>query len=561
MKTGRTTLTFERSATFYSAFLVALAITLTPLIPIIIPVLGSRLEALPPSFFHATAFSLRQALASTAIAMLAGLPGAWLYATYNFPGRRILFAISAIPFTVPSLLVILAFVVYMGNSGFLSPILRTLRITGEGGSSLLYSFSGIIIVHAFYNFPIVIQIVGGAWIGIPGTRELAARSLGAKPLKAFMTGTLPSLIAPLLQAASLIFLFCYFSFTIVLVFGGRIGSTVEVEVYRALKIEANPGKALYLGMGEALVALMCLTLSSLAAGNTESGGKNSGAVRQLKKLSGFSLFGAVCYGIFMIFFLIGPLAALVWRAVVPVNGQTGGHSAILLLFGKNWQTLVSATKSSLLTALPAAFIATTIGTLCARARPGLKTFQRHMQNSTTSPAKKRTGHYVRVQSTGWKTHLLDATAGAPLAISSIISAYGWGLLLPKGGLLPIIFAQAGFSFPFVYRSMTGAFATIEKNPSLAARSLGATPFRAFMTVDLPAVIPNLSSSAAFAFAMAAGDASASLVLGTGNFQNLPLLLLRLVSSYRFGEACAAGLILALLSSVGFLFKEKQTNAA
>jgi thiamine transport system permease protein len=65
----------------------------------------------------------------------------------------------------------------------------------------------------------------------------------------------------------------------------------------------------------------------------------------------------------------------------------------------------------------------------------------------------------------------------------------------------------------------------------------------------------LLSSAAFAFSMAAGDANVPILLGKGDFEPLPLLIYRLVGAYRFPEACAAGVVLALLTGFIFFLKD------
>jgi len=53
-----------------------------------------------------------------------------------------------------------------------------------------------------------------------------------------------------------------------------------------------------------------------------------------------------------------------------------------------------------------------------------------------------------------------------------------------------------------------------------------------------------------------GDANIPLILGGGKRETLPLLLYRLTSSYRFSEACAAGIVLSLFTSVAFFLKER-----
>ena len=71
---------------------------------------------------------------------------------------------------------------------------------------------------------------------------------------------------------------------------------------------------------------------------------------------------------------------------------------------------------------------------------------------------------------------------------------------------------------------------------------------AALGVELPAVMPAVLAAFAFAFASAAGDLNVPLVLGQGGFETLPVYLYRLTSSYRFPEACAAGVVDTTIAS-------------
>src|SRR4030067_3305254 len=55
-----------------------------------------------PSFLRVLAFTLGQALASTALTLLVGLPAAYLVARFTFPARSLLLAPQTIPFATPT---------------------------------------------------------------------------------------------------------------------------------------------------------------------------------------------------------------------------------------------------------------------------------------------------------------------------------------------------------------------------------------------------------------------------------------------------------------------------
>ena len=73
-----------------------------------------------PVTLRVLAFTFWQALLSTLLTLMIGLPGAYLFAHYNFRGKSILQALTSIPFLMPTLVVASAFTVLMGPSGLLN---------------------------------------------------------------------------------------------------------------------------------------------------------------------------------------------------------------------------------------------------------------------------------------------------------------------------------------------------------------------------------------------------------------------------------------------------------
>jgi ABC-type Fe3+ transport system permease subunit len=108
----------------------------------------------------------------------------------------------------------------------------------------------------------------------------------------------------------------------------------------------------------------------------------------------------------------------------------------------------------------------------------------------------------------------------------------------------------------VLKSVAAALSTLENSPTEAARTLGASKPRAAVGIELGSVLPAVFAACAFSFAASAGDVNVPLVLGRGGFETLPVYLFRLTSAYRFPEACAAGVVLALITSAVFAFKDR-----
>jgi len=478
-----------------------------------------------PSTLASLRFSLLQAAASTVLALIVGFPGAYFVARYKFKARRFFLSLAAVPFCLPPILVILSFILYYGKNGWFSIALSTLGLARDSGG-FLYSFGGLVFIHAFYNFPIVIQNIGSVWSRMPASREEAARTLGAGPLSAFLRAGLPYLLPAILQAASLIFLFCFFSFTIVLVFGGMSGSTLEVGIYRALRFTQDQPKALALALLQTITALGVVWAFFHFDGRTTQS-KGFGAARQKKNpgLAAGVLIGIYTFAI-LVFFL-GPLASLVAEAFT-VRRSMGG----MAVFGfDNFRRLLNGPDSS------------------ALGSPLLRSlFQSLLLSGTAALSASLIGLIVAAsRPRPWISAL-------PLALSPALIAAGWASFFRLSPELLILLGQTVIAWPFVARSLEAAMSSLDRSKNEAARTLGASPWQALLRVDIPAMAPSVASAAAFAFSLTMGDANIPLIVG-GSRETLPLLLYRLTSSYRFSEACAVGILLAAFTSIAFFLKE------
>jgi len=185
-------------------------------------------NGMPPVQFGLFGFTVYQALLSTVASVVVGLPGAYLLARFEFPGRRFVRSVTILPFVLPSIMVAVGFLAMFGRTGLLND---ALAVVGLGPLELTFTLEIIILAHAFYNAPLVTRLVTAAWESVDPARIETARMLGASPLRAFRDVTLPQLLPALLTASVLTFIFTFMSFPIVLALGGLELATVEVWLF------------------------------------------------------------------------------------------------------------------------------------------------------------------------------------------------------------------------------------------------------------------------------------------------------------------------------------------
>jgi thiamine transport system permease protein len=124
-------------------------------------------------------------------------------------------------------------------------------------------------------------------------------------------------------------------------------------------------------------------------------------------------------------------------------------------------------------------------------------------------------------------------------------------------LVPI--AQALVALPLVVRTVAPVLAGIDDRQRQAAASLGAPPWRALLTVDLPVVWKPLLAASGFAFAVSLGEFGATAFLARDERPTVPVVIFRLLGhpgEHNYGMALAASVVLAAATAAVVLVVER-----
>ncbi|MFN2109660.1 MAG: ABC transporter permease, partial [Anaerolineae bacterium] len=127
-----------------------------------------------PTTLRTLGFTLGQALLSTALTLLLGLPGAYIFARYDFPGKRLLNALTTVPFVLPTVVVATAFTAVLGPRSPINVALMNILDLSSPPLDLRYTLGAILLAHVFYNYTLVLRIVGGFWANLDPHLEQAA---------------------------------------------------------------------------------------------------------------------------------------------------------------------------------------------------------------------------------------------------------------------------------------------------------------------------------------------------------------------------------------------------
>ena len=521
-------------------FLVLLSFFL-PLILSFVPLFSSRFDfshitGVKSSFdfsqiFRIAAFTVSQAFFSAALACTVGFAAAYFCARKNFRGRKFLMALSSVPLCVPAIIVALSFIIFFGNNGILNSFLKSLLNQDEPPVNFVFSMTGVIIIHGFYNFPLAMKTISQVWERLSEDEPNAALLLGASKFRIFKTITFPALLNSIAVSFLLIFLFCFFSFIIILLFGGIALTTLEVELYKAARTKLDMNLAAKIALTEISAALILILIYSNLQKKMRVQNENLKGIRERTSIKGFGQKTFFSFTIFIIIlFLIAPLFSIFLHSTYNVNYTSIFNKFFYFKAWKNiflsrtfWTALWTSIKIGILTALVSLIASLFFA-------------------------------YITVF---YNRRKIYAVPYLPLAVSSVMLGFGWLLLRPNGTELILIFAQSSLAWPFAWTQIQTSLLRIPQNIINAAILLSPDKKTAFFKVILPLCKRGIFSALAFVFAISAGDASLPIVLNIPRFNNLALLIFDYASSYRFVESSAVAVVLSLITGFVFFLQEKE----
>jgi thiamine transport system permease protein len=482
-------------------------------------------------------FTTWQAALSTLITLGLALPGAYIFGRYTFRGKNLLQALLTVPFVLPTVVTAAAFRALLGQNGLLNSWLMAGFNLQSPPIRLEQTVYFFLLAHLFYNYSLVLRIVGGFWAGLDPDVRAAARMLGASPWQTFRKITLPLLLPAIGSAALLVFIFCFTSFGVVLILGGPGYATVEVEIYRQAVQLFNLPMAAALSLIQIAVNFLLMwlyaRLDKRSKASFYSDSATGAAIQPVLK-SQKAWVGANV--LFMVILLITPLMALVVRSVTGEYGLTFAYySALFTTQARSvfFVEPISAVANSIGFGLAAMTLAVILGLLAS-------TFLASARSKGTS--------------------FWDAVIMLPLATSAVTLGFGYIITLNtpplnlRDSIVLVPIAHALVAFPFVVRCILPSLRQIPQSLREAATLLGASPFQVWRNVDLPIIMRAILVGAVFAFSISMGEFGASAFVTRPHTPTMPVAIFRFLGQpgdMNYGQAMAMSTILMLVTCSGF----------
>ncbi|MFI0116456.1 ABC transporter permease [Streptomyces globisporus] len=215
--------------------LLAVAFLMLPLVGILVRTswgeLGDHLTA--EATTEALRLSLLVSLWALGLSLLLGVPLAWLLARVPFPGKAFVRSLVLLPMVLPPTVGGVALLLAFGRRGLLGPWLED-----TFGITLPFHTSGAVLAATFVAMPFLVISLEGALGGLRPRYEETAASLGASPIRVFLTVTLPMVAPGLIAGAALTWARALGEFGATITFAGNLPGTTQtlpLQVYLLLQ--------------------------------------------------------------------------------------------------------------------------------------------------------------------------------------------------------------------------------------------------------------------------------------------------------------------------------------
>jgi iron(III) transport system permease protein len=492
--------------------------------------------------------SLWISLASVGLAAAVGVPLAFVFERAEFPGRRVLGALVALPVALPPLVGVIAFLFLYGESGFVTRGLQSL-LGLERAPWRLNGAGAILLVHAYSMYVYFYLFVRAGLARLDPSMGEAARLLGAGRWRILTRITLPLLRPALGGAALLTFMTSLASFSAPYIFGG--GFRVMTTQIVASKLNGEVAMAQVETVTLAVLALAGLWgLLRIDQGETAVVGGVRGLAPVRRSFSTpLARWGTGALGWGLALTLLLPHLTLIVISFVPRSTWT--VELIPPLWDlSNYRELLATPErlrpvlNSLWMAGAATVAAIALGLAAARAsvaHPGR--LGRALQLLVAVP--------WAVPGTVFAIALAAAfSVDAPLMGRFILVGTPW--------ILPLAYLVR--SLPLTGRGALAGMRQLDRSLEEAAAMLGAGRWRILARVTLPMLRPALTAAASLTFITAMGDFVTSIVLYTYDTRPISIEMLSSLRLQDTGVAAVYGVLLMVLSAAAFLAWGREERA-
>jgi iron(III) transport system permease protein len=489
-------------------------------------------------------------LATVLFCALVGVPLAFLFERYSFPGRRLFAALAALPLVLPPLVGTVAFIFLCGESGILARSIQHLfRLANSPWT--LRGWPALLLFHTYTMYPFFYVLTGAGLRRIDASLAEASRSLGASKFMTLTRVLLPQLTPSLIAGALLTFMTSMASFSAPLLFGGGV-RVLTLEIFTARQ-RGDDAMAVTETVVLAIISLGALVVFQRYEGTRRFvAAALKGATRRHEPLrrGGIRVLATLAAISFSII-LVLPVATLIlvsfasensWTTQTLPASYTTANFVKLMTEPQSSEVVWNSVSMSAIAAVAALLWSFCVVTLVTK---------RPMTHFFGTTGRRVLSFLVLIP---W------ALPGTVVAVS-VAQAYGKpSLLLGSFVLVGTFWILPAVYFlrfmPLVVRALQASMEQLDPALEEAAGSLGARAWQRFARVTLPLVWPGAVAGTVLAFVIALGEYVASVLVFVPENRPISIAIASELRDFDLGAAAAYGVVLIAIIGLSMVVAGK-----
>lgn len=500
-----------------------------------------------PANIEALWTSIYISVISVICCAIVGVTMAFLLERYDFPGRRILSVLVLVPMALPPLVGVLSFTFLYGDSGIFPRAFQHLFGLEQVPFSLK-GIWGVVVVHTFTMYTYFYLTASAAIKGLDPALEEAATSLGAGRVRVWTKVILPMLTPSIVASSLLVFMISMASYTAPLMFG--VERTMTMQIYLS-RTNGNLDMAATQSMILSFVSITFLIIMRWYQNrrNYQNLSKGISVHRSEVSSRGMKVMATIASFIGTLI-LILPILVLIlisfsvdgaWKTQILPTGYTLDHYHALFTDERTWRPIWNSVRMG---------IVATIGNIIFGVAAAYAMVRLNFKGKT----------------------LLDILIMVPWALPgtvvavNLIAAFSTEnifsfnqVLIGTFWILPLAYFIR--HLPLVFRSTSASLVQLDQSIEEASRSLGATWWYSFRRIVLPLTFTGILAGTLLALVQSFGEFVASILLYSTSTIPLSVAIFQKLYSFKFGTACAYGVLQICLILIVLIISEKLSKGS
>ncbi|UQF71580.1 iron ABC transporter permease [Vagococcus lutrae] len=485
--------------------------------------------------------SFKVSITATICALIVGILLAYLFAMYEFKGKKVLQILIVIASMSAPFIGAYSWILLLGRNGIITTFLANVfHITMPD----IYGFTGITLVFTLQLFPLIFLYVSGAFKSIDNSLLEAAESMGSSGISRFFKVILPLLLPTILAGALLVFMRAFSDFGTPMLIGEGY-RTFPVLIYTEFMSEVG-GDASFASSLAVIAIIIALTIFLI---QKYIANKNTFTMSSLHPISQRSIKGVkkavvyiVSYGI--VFLAILPQLYLIYTSFLNTQGMVFVPGYSLNSYPEAFNRMGSAIFNTIRIPLMALVIVVIFSIFIS---------------------------YLTVKKKNTLTATIDILSMIPYIVPGTVLGISYlaafntgiansGILAITGTALIIVISLTVRRLPYTIRSSVATLGQIPDSIEEAASSLGSSKLNTFARITVPMMVSGIVSGAILSWITMISELSTSILLYNVNTKTMPVAIYTEVIRGNYGIAAALSTILTAITVASLLLFMKVTKS-